>query len=280
MPPLVAFLESLGPMLLATRHQRLRDQWMIKFVLKRNERFISPSLRQCGPVVVVGETAMRWLRMAAGLAQLPVAQQSTLSASYRRNLWKYLISDGLLTEYLVERMGEPVGRFYSMHDVVPENAALVRMTAIIGSNWQEFGCMNQSTYETHLHFLRSRYPDAVYFCHPREISSAPETIFGVDNVRRPNVPVEIHLRDTGIPCLLVGVCSSAMLSIPGGNPQHVAVELIELQSRDFNGPTGDVVQRFSPPLRGLSEITVGDLQNYLEDALEGMGVSVTRVQQP
>jgi hypothetical protein len=280
MPPLVAFLESLGPMLLATSHQRLRDQWMIKFVLRRNERFISPSLRQCGPVVVVGETAMRWLRMAAGLVQLPVAQQSTLSASYRLNLWKYLISDGLLTEYLVERMSEPVGRFYSMHDVGPENANLVGTTAIIGSNWQEFGCMNRAAYEAHLRFLKSRHPDAIYFCHPKEASSAPESIFGVDYVRRPNEPVEIHLRDKGIPRLLVGVCSSAMLSIPSGHPQHVAVELIELQSLDFNGPAGDVVQRFSPPLRGISEITVGDLQNYLGDALEAMGVAVNRVRQP
>lgn len=274
MQPLIAFLESVGPILVATRHADLRDRWMIKFVLQRDRRFVSKLLRSNGPVFIVSEQAMRLARTAAGLLQLPIAQQSALALSFKWNVWQFLISDGLFTEYFSEGLIRPHGRFYSMLHVTPDTSALSDETIIVGSNWVEFGCMRFASYRAHLRFLRARYPDAIYYCHPKELSRGPEDIFGADRVRRPNEPIEMALRHSGLPRRIVGVCSSSLLSISSAQPDHVVVDLVELAEAHLDGPAGSILHRRP------RELSIAGLQNYLADALAQAGVRVERVKQP
>lgn len=265
-------------MLVAARHEGLLGRWMIKVVPKHLAPFIPDELRAAkGAVILVDLQTLRWVRLLAGLAQIPLVQQSPFALSFTRNAWRLLISDGLLTEFFVDRLGVRPRTFYSMQQTRSSATPLLDATAIVGSNWLEFGCMSEASYVAHLTFLRDRYPGATYYCHPMEANTLPEAVFGVARVARPSMPVEILLRRTGEAGRVVGVCSSVLLNLALSWPASIRIDLIDIAPEWLDGPTGDRLQVLDPPLKGLDHIRIIDLQDYLLDLLSDKGVKVEAV---
>ena len=140
--------------------------------------------------------------------------------------------------------------------------------------------MTEPSYLHHLTFLKHLYPDSIYYCHPKERSLNPERIFGSEHVVRPNEPVEAYLRKRGIPCRLVGVCSSSLLVLAIGNEKSVAVDLIQIDIASFDGHKADIVENLKKPIRGVQKISVDDLQRFLIERLHAVSIPLKLIGQP
>lgn len=274
------FVENLAGLDIATYAPELARRRLVKFVTPSVMAFAEPQFRQHGWVLTLAPAALRLLKPLLSLLQLPVIQQDPFGWAFRLGLWKQVLSDGLLTEFIVMRLGAPVRRFYSLASIRGGTAEVVPGCAIVGSNWLEFGSMSQSAYQAHLAFLAQTYPDALYYCHPKERSSLPEQIFGTARVRRPGRPLESLLRAQGIPELIVGVCSSSLLSLPVANPARITVDLVCVASESFDGEQADSVYQMKRHDGDRDRVRVADLQQFLAEELARLGVPVRHVHQP
>lgn len=276
---MILFIENLAGLEVATHSTELRDRWQILFISRRIQDYLPASAPQRGIAVVLPAPLLRLLKPALSVLQMPVTQQDPLGWAFRLGWYRGVVSDGLLTEYLVEKLKVPVRRFYSLLSALrPSN--VVPGSAIVGSNWLEFGCMSEVAYRRHLEFLRERYPAAGYYLHPRETSGIPERIFGRGMVRRPRSTLEAHFRMDGTPELLIGICSSTLLTAPLAHPARIRVDLIEVPDASFDGVRGGFVEILRRPIDGRSNIGVSDLQGFLRGKLVAGGVSVRTVRQP
>lgn len=277
---MIVFIENLTGVQIVSSSNELLAQWSIKVVGSNLFPWIGNALSGNGPVVVASRGVIRWLKLGASLLQLPVIQQDPLSMAFRFNLWRRVLSDGLLTEYLVEVLRVRVGKMYSISSAINGSSPVVSDCAIIGSNWLEFGMMTEASYLCHLAYLSRLYPTANYYCHPKERSSNPEKVFGVTRVVRPSEPIEGYLRKKGVPCQLVGVCSTSLLALAIGNDAPVAVDLIRISLGNFDGRTADIVESLRRPIRGVRKISVDDLQRFLLAKLQARNVPVNLIEQP
>jgi hypothetical protein len=273
------FVESLAGLDIATHAPELARRWLVKFVTPSVLVFAEPKFRQIGWVVEVTPTTLRLLKPLLSLLQLPVIQQDPFGWAFRLGLWKQVLSDGLLTEFIVMRLGVRVRRFYSLASVRGGSAEVVPGCAIVGSNWLEFGSMSMASYQDHLAFLARTYPEALYYCHPKERSLLPEQMFGAARVRRPDRPLESLLRAQGIPERIVGVCSSSLLSLPMANRISITVDLVCPALDSFDGKQADSVYQIRRPDGDRDRVCVGDLQQFLVDQLATLGVRVRQVHQ-
>ncbi len=276
---MIVFIENLAGLQIASYSPEFNNRWSIKIVDRKISGYATQALSGGGPVVMLPHPIIRWLKLLLSAVQIPVIQQDPNSLAFRVSLWKKVLSDGLLTEYLVGHLKVRVGQFYSIESAVCGPAVVVPGCAIIGSNWLEFGSMSVVAYRNHLGFLKMTYPAGLYYCHPKERNPWPETIFGAEFIVRSNEPVEAHLRRKGVPSLLVGVCSSSLLALVVGNEQRVCVDLIRIDRDAFDGVNADTVENLRTPINGVHRICVADLQQYLRQKLVDRQVKVKIVQQ-
>lgn len=274
------FVENLAGLDIATHAPELASRRLVKFVTPGVMAFAEPRFREHGWVVTLSAATVRVLKPLLSLLQLPVIQQDPLGWAFRLGMWKQVLSDGLLTEFIVKHLGAPVRRFYSLTSIRGGSAKVVPGCAIVGSNWLEFGCMSLTAYEAHLRYLAQSYPGALYYCHPKERSQMPEQVFGADRVRRPDRPIEALFRNQGIPELLVGVCSSSLLSLALAPASPVLIELVCLEPSAFDGPQADCVYRIKLPDGNHGNISVGDIQRFLLAELNHLGLVVRTTLQP
>jgi hypothetical protein len=278
--PVFLFVENLAGLDIATHAPELARRRLVKFATPGVMAFAEPSFSEHGWVVTLPATLVRVLKPLLSLLQLPVIQQDPLGWAFRLGMWKQVLSDGLLTEFIVKRLGVPVRRFYSLTSIRGGSVNVVPGCAIVGSNWLEFGSMSLTAYEAHLQYLARSYPEGLYYCHPKERSQVPEQVFGAKRVRRPDRPIEALLRSQGIPELLVGVCSSSLLSLAVVQVSQIRIELVCLELGIFDGPQADCVYRMKLPDGGHSTISVGDMQHFLLAELDMLGVAVRAMHQP
>jgi hypothetical protein len=278
--PVFLFVENLAGLDIATHAPELARRRLIKFATSAVMAFAEPSFSERGWVVTLPSTLVRVLKPLLSLLQLPVIQQDPLGWAFRFGIWKQVLSDGLLTEFIVKRLGVPVRQFYSLTSIRGGIAIVVPGCAIVGSNWLEFGCMSLDAYNTHLQHLARSYPDGLYYCHPKERSQLPEQVFGAERVRRPDLPIEALFRNQGIPELVVGVCSSSLLSLAVARASPIQIELVCLEPGAFDGPQADCVYRMKLPDGGHRAISVGDIQHFLLAELDVLGVAVRATHQP
>jgi hypothetical protein len=273
------FIENLAGLHIATHSPELATRRLVKFVTPGVVAYAEPALHAHGWVITVPQSWVRVLKPLISLTQLPVIQQDPCCWAFRLGRCKHVLSDGLLTEFIVKRLRVPVKRFYSIASVHSNGAAVVPGSAIIGSNWLEFGSMTLQGYRAHLEFLQHRYPDALYYCHPKERSDLPEQVFGAAQVRRPDRPVEALLRAQGIPQRLVGVCSSSMLALAAGLGGRLRVDMVCLTAAQLDGARGDSIYELRQHADGLVRVGVEDLQQFLLQELAACGVQTQRVVQ-
>jgi hypothetical protein len=276
----ILFVENLAGLDIATHAPELARRRLLKITTPQVLAYAEPGFRERGWVLALAPSRLRILKPLLSLLQLPVIQQDPFGKSFRLGAWKQVLSDGLLTEYIVKRLGAPVRRFYSLASIRSGAGHIVPGHAIVGSNWLEFGSMSLEAYRAHLEFLNRQYPEAPYYCHPKERRGVAEDVFGPGRVKRPDRPVEAWLRAHGIPACIVGVCSSSLLSLAVAHPGQVRIELVTLQPQQFDGPQGDTIYTMKRPATGQSRVSVGDLQQFLHDELRSCGVSVLHVPQP
>lgn len=274
------FIENLAALHIATHNEELRARRLVKFVSDTVLPYAEPGFSEHGLVVALPQKWIRLLKPVLSLTQLPVIQQDPFARAYRFNIWKQMISDGLLTEYLVRKLGIHARTFYSITSVSLSAVDSSGRCALVGSNWLEHGSMTEPNYRQHLAFLKSQYPDATYFCHPRERSSWPEKIFGSTQVERPKLPLEAHFRKNGLPAHLVGVCSTSMLALAVGSQGKMKVDVVVLEPSQYDGPVSDEI--FTIRQRGQTAVRVciQQLQDLLFDDLMRSGVPVRRVFDP
>ncbi len=282
MTPVFLFVENLAGLDIATHAPELARRRMVKFATPGVMAFAEPSFSEHGWVVTLPTTLVRVLKPLLSLLQLPVIQQDPLGWAFRLGMWKQVLSDGLLTEFIVKRLGAPVRRFYSLTSIRGGSAKVVPGCAIVGSNWLELGSMSLTAYEAHLQYLAQSYPEGLYYCHPKERSQVPEQVFGPARVRRPDRPIEALLRNQGIPELIVGVCSSSLLSLSlaVAHASPIRIELVCLEPGAFDGPQADCVYQIKLPDGGHRTISVGDIQHFLLAELDSLGVAVRATHQP
>jgi hypothetical protein len=242
----ILFIENLAGLHIASHAPGLRQPWSIKVVRRDILQFVTPALRGRGPVVALPARVLRVLKPALSALQVPVVLQDPNCLAFRLGHRKEILSDGLLTEYLVEVLGVPVRRLHSILSVADTK-------------------------------VRS-YPDAIYYCHPRERNGWPEAVFGAAQVCRAGRPLEAHLRSAGIPSRLVGVCSSSLLSLAAGGDRS-QVDLVRVPVEEFDGPRGEQVEVLRRPIRGVDAVSVSDLQDFLERKLTASGSAVKVVAQ-
>lgn len=228
-----------------------------------------------GRTIFLDSRNLKILKRVCALLQFPIVQQDPLSKNFRFNLWKMILSDGLLTDCLVEDLNIKARRFYSVRTDTADDSPAVNMTAIIGSNWLEFGSMTKKAYSDHLRWMASHYSNAVYFCHPKERNGLPESIFGKSRVVHPNMPVELYFAQNGFPEKLVSVCSSSMLSIGLLRRCRMEMEMIVLASDNYDGSVHDSVYEMPNGKSGRGATTISDIQEYLERRLRQAGVPLS-----
>lgn len=273
------FVENLAGLHIATHSPELAQRRLLTFATPAVMAFAEPAFRGRAGVITLPPGWVRVLKPLLSLVQLPVIQQDPCGWAFRLGWWKQVLSDGLLTEFIVKRLKAPVKRFYSLASVHSDSATVVPGCAIIGSNWLEFGSMTPPAYRAHLDFLRRRYPDALYYCHPKERNDIPEQVFGAAQVRRPDRPVEALLRAEGIPRHLVGVCSSSLLALAAGHAGQLQVDIVCLLPQHLDGRQGDTVYDLRRPSGGVTRVAVADLQAFLLAELAACQVPARQVEQ-
>ena len=141
MTPVFLFVENLAGLDIATHAPELASRRLVKFVTPGVMAFAEPRFREHGWVVTLSAATVRVLKPLLSLLQFPVIQQDPLGWAFRLGIWKQVLSDGLLTEFIVKHLGAPVRRFYSLTTIRGGSAKVVPGCAIVGSNWLEFGSM-------------------------------------------------------------------------------------------------------------------------------------------
>lgn len=275
---MIIFIENLCGLQIAAYSPQLRRYRSLKIMRKAIATYRPVTLR--GPTLSLPPQALRWLKFILGVMQFPIIQQDPYALAFRFNIWKRLLSDGMLTEFLTERYAAKSNEFYSVMSVDPVQCRVVDDCAIIGSNWLEYGSMSPQSYRRHLELLNREYPTAKHYCHPREQNRIPEEVFGSSRTIRLTEPVECHMWRDGIPSRLVTVCSSAVLSVVLGVTDGVDVDLVEPAEAHFDGPTGDAIKYTKRVETGARRISVGDLSRLLRERLARRGVAVRVVKAP
>lgn len=273
--PLIIFIENFFGLYVTHSSSYLSSKKFVRIIdsnLNISARYLN---KFEGKTFFLNSGTLKLLKRACALLQVPIIQQDPLSKNFRFNLWKMILSDGLLTDCIVEKLNIKMGRFFTVCTDTTNDAPALNMTAIIGSNWLEFGSMTEETYSNHLRQMADHYPNAVYFCHPRERNGLPESIFGKFRVVHSNMPVELYFALNGFPKKLVSVCSSSMLSIGLLRRGSMDMEMIVLPSNIYDGSMRDRVYEVQGSKSGGFSIRVADIQDYLRRRLQKAGAQLS-----
>lgn len=277
---MVVFVENAFALVILKFNARLREDTAWFFVYDRLKPLGAMQILPQSRVRFVSARAIRWLKAGLGLLQLPIVQPDPLGFSYAVNRFKLLISDGLLTEMLVDKQLVQPSVFYSMPDDGNEDVPTSETPLIIGSNWVEHGSMTPAQYVEHLQFMRDRYPRAVYIRHPRELGSTPEHVFGSRHTLRPELPIDLHCFKKGVPEKIIGVCSTSMLALPMMARGRIDVDIVLLDPQHLGGPKAGRLQQVEVKGRPSEVIDITQMQEYLAGKLQGVCRRLELVHQP
>jgi hypothetical protein len=278
---MIIFVENSYALVILKLNHQLRENATLFIVFDRlvfvGAKEIIPKNRS----VFVSAFAIRCLKVIIGLLQFQMVQPDLLGFAYKINKTKSIISDGLLTEIIIDKCAIKPKYFYTLETQKKVKIETVEKTIIIGSNWVEFGSMSSENYMLHLQFLRNRYPEAIYFRHPRETGSEPEFVFGKLQVDQPTLPIELHCLKNGIPRKIIGVCSTSLLSMPSLAPGCVDVDQIILENNFYDGPKGSNIFTKKNKNKNESEviINVKNINEFLSMKLKIVSRKYRKVMQ-
>jgi hypothetical protein len=270
----IVFIENFFGVYVVSSSTYLNSRNVIKIIDKKLCNSGLPISIFNGPTIILDNGKLKILKRVFSIIQMPVIQQDPLSKNFKFNLWKMVLSDGLLTDCLVKNLKTKPRQFYTVRPDIIDITPATRSDAIIGSNWLEFGSMTQSSYVDHLHWLALHYPQAVYFCHPKEKNDWPERVFGESRIVRSSVPIELYFGQTGYPERIISVCSSSLLSIGMLRRKCISVEIVVPHQKIYDGLVGDRVNEAPTGQLSSVDVRVSDLQSYVAASLRTAGVNL------
>lgn len=254
----LAFIESSFPAYLS----RFSDaDW---FVYSKNASKYSPPNQK---IIVVPDFAMRILKVLCSFLRFKCTFQGGYGLAYKIARNKSVISDGILTEWLYKKGYIKPEQFISIDKIEPCLPVLEGKQIIVGNNFYEFGNFTLATYLDYLKQLRSLYPQAYYFPHPREVSIHPENIFG-DYLIKTDGNIESYCHRYGVPNHIIGyVGSTAIASIGKLASSNIIIEAIKIPENYCDGPTGNLTDPFLLQSKGI-RINLTILEQVVEQILE------------
>ena len=173
---------------------------------------------------------------------------------------KSVISDGILTEWLYKNNHIRLKNFVSINIIRPSLDVNAGVSIIFGNNFFEFGCFNYEKYKNYLEVLSNKYPNALYFPHPKEASGLPEIIFKSKLIKTKS-NIETYCLMNGIPEHIIGfIGSTSIASIAMLAKKSIIVESIRVENDDYDGPIGNVTDPQLYRDRGIL-VTTSTLEN-------------------
>jgi hypothetical protein len=224
-------------------------------------------------ILIVPNFSMRYLKLFFAILRFTCTYQGGFSKLlYFFSKKKYIISDGILSEWLYANGYIKAEKFISIDHILPDFNVQENKTVILGGNFYEFGILSLFRYKKYLKLLRERFPQAYYFPHPKETSQLPNEIFD-NKLILTSDNIEIYCEKNGIPQNLIGFLgSTAMASLGKLANSAITIEPVRFNANDCDGPLGNLTD---PELLKKSNIRV-DL-DILEDTVFNMLVNVPNV---
>jgi hypothetical protein len=253
----VCFIESSFPAFLS--RQVNADLFVYS---KSAGKYASPNQKK----IIIPDWLIRYAKIFCAAIGVYCFFQGGFGYAFRISRSKAIISDGILTEWLVLAGFIKPKTFISVNSIEPELSVNEELEVILGNNFYEFGNFSFSTYKKYLIYLKEKYPNALYFPHPREISDLPEKIFE-SKCMRENYNIETFSRIHGIPKRLIGFLgSTAMVSLANLAKAPIIINAEIIDKVDCDGPLGDITDPFL--LQKMSiEVTLSKLTTTVKHLL-------------
>lgn len=215
--------------------------------------------------IIVSEKAIRFLKVIASLLRFPCTFQGAYGLAYQLSTNKSVISDGLLTEWLYKKNYIKPKQFFSIEQIRSRISAKKNKSLILGSNWVEFGSMRIENYEKLLKTLSKKYPDALYFPHPKENIKLSYKIFD-ERIILSQKSVEAYCIENGVPDHIIGLGSTALVTLGRITLDEITVEVLKIDPQYFDGEKGDCIDTYLKNKRGIT-IKIDDLAEITREML-------------
>jgi hypothetical protein len=207
------------------------------------------------------------LKIVSALFQINCTFQGGGGLAYKLAIKKSVISDGILTELLVDRKYIQPNTFISLKDIPPSTEVTVGKKIILGNNFFEFGNISYSNYEKYLRKINTLFPDALYFPHPKENTNLPQLIFS-NRVICFSGNIEEYCKLEGIPENIISFLgSTAVASLALMANSNIKIDALLLDKGDYDGPLGNVTDPVLFNKKGI-EVTAQLLENIVFEILK------------
>ncbi len=255
--PHLVFIESACPAFLSKRSNGSL------FIYTEGASKFAPAGQR---LIVVSTFLMRYLKILGALFRFPCTFQGGFGIAYELSKTKSVISDGILTEWLIKKGHIKPTEFISVTNLVSHLNVNANDQLIIGSNWYEFGTFSLKRYEEYLRALNQAYPEALYFPHPKEGREIPKKIFGIKLIEFDR-GIETYCVQNGLPGKIIGFLgSTAMASLGKSANSMVKIDAINIDASICDGPVGDISDPFLLKKRSI-RVTLQDLEDTVVDIM-------------
>jgi hypothetical protein len=218
--------------------------------------------------IVLPVSAMRFAKILASVCRFYCYFQGGFGIAFRISKSKAVVSDGILTEYLIRSEQIQVREFISIDYIKKEIDVNQTKEIILGNNFYEFGNMSYETYKNYLLALRAAYPEAMYFPHPKEEERQLLLDIFKDKLVTWSGNVESYCRKYGIPGRLIGfVGSTAMASLGKLAKQSFEIHGICIPKEFCDGKLRDNTDPYLLKRRSI-EMTLERLANTVKSVLK------------
>ncbi|MBI2274136.1 MAG: hypothetical protein HYU70_10100 [Bacteroidetes bacterium] len=211
------FIESSFPAFLSKYTQA-----NIFFYTPESKRYSMPGQTK----VIVPRFLFKYIKFFFSITPFSCIYQGGFGIVFNSYKKKRIISDGILTEWLVRQGYIQPDEFISVENIKSEIPVQNSDEVILGNNFFEFGNFTFETYQAYLLFLKTTYPNALYFPHPRETSDLPSKIFK-EKLIETSDNIETYYRKRGeMPGCLIGFIGSTAIASLG----KLAIGTINIES--------------------------------------------------
>ena len=227
-----------------------------KFAPKNQKKFVINSV-----------LIFKLLKIISALFQINCTFQGGGGLAYNLAFRKSVISDGILTEFLVSEKYIIPDNFISLKNISPSIDVIKGKKIILGGNFFEFGLMSYMNYKEYLIKIKTKFPDAFYFPHPKERTNLPQLIFS-DKLIYFSGNIEEYCKLEGIPENIISFLgSTAVASLALMANSNIIIDALLLDNSDYDGPLGNVTDPLLFEKKGI-KVTTQILENVVTNILK------------
>jgi hypothetical protein len=184
------------------------------------------------------------LKIIFSILRFKCVFQGASGIAYHISKSKIVISDGILTEFLFRAGHIKPKKFISINCIKPELSVKKNHKIILGNNFVETGNFSLVSFEKYLKEIKNKFPDALYFPHPKENLNLARDIFG-DKIILSDSNIESYCNKKGIPEYIIGfIGSTAMASLALLSNEELKIEYIKVEDMFFDGANATITDPF------------------------------------